>query len=357
MIRNPGWRWLCPVALLALLLCLSAPNSPASAQAGGSETVPGGTLGSASDAEMWRAIRRGVKGNVSIPDQKAATLVQIEGDSFRAFRNGPLASVGGWALLATVVVLAAFLTLRGRIRVDPGLSGRTVLRFNAVERFAHWLTAGSFIVLSLTGLNILYGKFVLVPLIGQSAFAALTYYGKLAHDYLGFAFIAGVLLMLVIWIRHNLPNRHDVVWLLKGGGLLVKGVHPPAKKFNAGQKLIFWVVVIGGLSLGVSGVSLMFPFEFALFSATFEVLNMVGFSLPTDLSPLQETQLALLWHGVLALGMMVIIIAHIYIGSIGMEGAIEAVTTGQVDENWAREHHALWLDEAAASGPDTASGD
>jgi formate dehydrogenase subunit gamma len=357
MIRGFGWRWICSIALLALSLGLSAPITPAQAQVGGTERVPGGTLGSASDAEMWRAIRRGVRGSVSIPDQKAATLVQIEGDSFRAFRNGPLASVGGWALLATVVVLAAFLALRGRIRVDAGLSGKTVQRFNALERFAHWLSAGSFIVLALTGLNILYGKYVLIPLIGQSAFATLTLYGKFAHVYLGIAFIVGVLLMLVIWVRHNLPNRHDLVWLLKGGGLLVKGLHPPAKKFNAGQKLIFWVVVIGGLSLGASGLSLMFPFEFAPFSVTFEALNMVGFDLPTDLSPLQEAQLALLWHAVVALAMIVIIVAHIYIGSIGMEGAIQAVTTGQVDENWAREHHALWLEEEGESVRDAAAGD
>ena len=133
--------------------------------------------------------------------------------------------------------------------------------------------------------------------------------------------------------------------MLQGGGLFSKGNHVPAKKFNAGQKLIFWATVLGGLSISYTGICLLFPFEFAPFAPTFTLLNVFGFDLPTTLSPVHETQLALMWHAVMALVLIVIIIAHIYIGTLGMEGAIEAVTTGEVDENWAREHHSLWLEE------------
>lgn len=321
------------------------PSGSAAPEAG---AVPGGATGNTSDSELWRKVRHGVQGTVTIPDKKAGVLVQAEGDEFRMFRNGILAEVGGGALLVMVLILALFMAIRGRIKVEGGMSGRTVLRFNFIERFAHWLTAGSFIVLGLTGLNILYGKTVLMPLIGKSAFAEITYLGKLAHNYLGFAFTVGILLMIVIWIKDNFPNKYDFIWLAKGGGLFAEGVHPPAKKFNAGQKFIFWSVVILGLSLAATGICLLFPFEFAPFAGTFAILNTFGFDLPTELTLLQETQLALLWHNIIAMVLIVIIIGHIYIGSIGMEGAIDAVTTGEVDEQWAREHHSVWLEERRA---------
>jgi formate dehydrogenase subunit gamma len=323
--------------------------APAVAQTQGQ--VPGNVRGNISQTEIWRAVRKGIEGQVSIPDKKAGVLVQSEGDNLRAFRNGPLSLYGAWLLLVSVVLIALFFALRGRIKIDAGPSGQTVERFDALERFTHWLTASSFILLALTGLNLLYGKFVLMPIIGQKAFAAITLWGKYAHNYLGFAFMLGVIMMFVLWVRHNLPNKHDLVWLAKGGGLFVKGVHPPAKKFNAGQKLIFWLVIIGGGSLGFSGFCLLFPFEINPWAATFKFLNVFGLSLPTTLTPLQETQLSLLWHGAVALVMIAIVIGHIYIGSLGMEGAIDAVGSGQVDENWAREHHSLWFAELKGEAP------
>tara|TARA_Y100000813_G_scaffold197531_1_gene183075 strand:+ start:650 stop:1756 length:1107 start_codon:yes stop_codon:yes gene_type:complete len=308
-----------------------------------------GAIGST--AEMWRSVRHGIQGTTGLPDPKAGTLVQSEGENLRLFRNGPLSRWGGWLLLAAVVGIALFFAIRGRIRIDAGPSGRTIERFNALERFTHWLTAVSFIVLGLTGLNILYGKIVLLPILGPSAFATLTAWGKYAHNYIAFAFMLGVVLMFVLWVRHNIPNLGDLRWLAKGGGLFSKGTHPPAAKFNAGQKIIFWSVILGGGSIAFSGLCLLFPFEIYPFAGTFKILNGLGFSLPTALTPLQETQLALLWHAIVALVLIAIVIAHIYIGSLGMEGALDAMTSGQVDVNWAHEHHSIWLDEAQGHAP------
>ena len=137
--------------------------------------------------------------------------------------------------------------------------------------------------------------------------------------------------------------------------MFTKGSHPPAKKFNAGQKILFWLVILGGVSISLSGISLMFPFKFSMFSSTFAVLNLVGLGLPTDLTPMQEMQYSELWHAFVALGMVAIIIAHIYIGTLGMEGAFDAMGNGEVDRNWAKEHHPLWLEEedgAKAPGDD-----
>ena len=157
--------------------------------------------------------------------------------------------------------------------------------------------------------------------------------------------MAGVPLSFVLWVRHNIPNRVDLEWLKAGGGIFKKGVHPPARKFNAGQKIIFWAVSIGGLSVSMSGIALMVPFTTTMCADTFSVLNVVGFNLPTDLSPLREQQLNQLWHGIVSMALITMIVAHIYIGSVGMEGAIDAMNTGHVDRNWAREHHNLWVEE------------
>lgn len=324
--------------------------STASAQTSGE--VPGNWSGNLSDAEIWRKIRRGIEGSVSIPDKKAGTLVQSEGDNWRAFKNGPLSNFGGWLLLISIVAIALFFFLRGRISIDagPDRMGRTIERFNALERFTHWLTASSFIVLALTGLNVLYGRYVLKPILGADVFASITLFGKYVHNYIAFAFMLGIIMMFVLWIRHNIPNMNDLRWLSVGGGLFSKGIHPPADRFNAGQKIVFWLVVLGGVSLSVSGIALLFPFEISIWGATFGFLNVFGFDLPTQLTALQETQLSVLWHSLIALVMIAVVIGHIYIGSLGMEGAIDAVGTGHVDLNWAREHHGLWVAELEQTG-------
>ncbi len=298
-----------------------------------------------SDSDSWRELRRGRDLFVTIQGPNVGVAIQSDGEDWRSIRNGPLSLYGGWLLFGIIFLLAVFFVLRGRIPIDAGPSGKTVERFNGIERFAHWLTATTFVVLALTGLNILYGRYFLKPLLGADLFSTLTLAGKYAHNYLAFAFMLGVVLMFVLWVRHNIVNKSDIIWLIKGGGMFWKGVHPPAKKFNMGQKIVFWVVVLGGMSISVSGIALMFPFQFALFSDTVALVNIFGFDLPTDLTPMLEMQLMQVWHAVVGLLLIVVIIGHIYIGTIGMEGAFDAMGSGMVDENWAREHHNLWVAE------------
>ena len=306
---------------------------------------PENTLGPGSKSDEWRQVRQGIQGNVSIPNKQAGVLIQSEGENWRAFRNGPLSSGGVWVLLGIIAVLALFFAVRGRIKLESGWSGLVIERFNTIERATHWMTAVSFVILALSGLNMLYGRYVLRPVIGASAFAWLTWIGKLAHNYLAFAFMLGLVIMFVLWVRENIPNRYDWQWLKRGGGFFSKHDHPPAKKFNAGQKLIFWLVILGGVSVSLSGLALLFPFTFAWFSHTFAFLNIFGAHLPSDLTPLQDTQLSQVWHAIVGLLMIALIIAHIYIGTIGMEGAFDAMGTGKVDLNWAQEHHRLWVEE------------
>ncbi|HHZ66538.1 MAG TPA: formate dehydrogenase subunit gamma [Alphaproteobacteria bacterium] len=283
------------------------------------------SIGQDNNAEMWRAIRQGIQGKVSIPDKKAGVLVQSEGEEWRSIRNGPVSNYGVWLILGTIAVLALFFTARGRIRIENGRTGRTILRFASFERFIHWTVAVSFILLALTGLNLLYGRYVVKPWMGADTFAMVTLAGKFVHNYIGLLFILGLTIMFLIWIRQNVPTRIDLIWLAKGGGMFKRGVHPPARKFNAGQKIVFAAVIIGGALLSYSGLNLMFPF-----------------TLETTVQDMQQTQLL---HAIGALALTAVIIAHIYIGTIGMEGAIDAMWSGRVEENWAREHHNLWFKE------------
>ena len=318
------------------------------------ESAPGlGPLGPISDAEVWRDLRfNEANVKVSAGGEEAKVLVQDGGMAWLEFREGPLITYGGWGLIGTLGLLALFYLFRGRITIDGDKTGRTVTRFQFMERFAHWLMAGSFIVLGITGLISLMGRKFLIPTFGHEAFATIAVASKWVHNNISWAFMLGLILAFVFWVVHNIPNKTDLKWLAVGGGIFKKGVHPPAKKFNAGQKVIFWSVILLGASISASGLSLLFPFELPMFAKTFDVLNGMGLpqvlgfgALPTDLAPHEEMQLAQSWHAIVSFVLMAIILAHIYIGSVGMEGAFDAMGSGEVEEQWAREHHSLWLEE------------
>ncbi|MGG5888171.1 formate dehydrogenase subunit gamma [Falsiroseomonas sp. HC035] len=294
----------------------------------------GGQL-SAEELELQSALRGGsISGRITIPDRQAATLIQPEGREWRDFHNRTLTWVGGVAVLGMFVILALFYMTKGRIQVEGGLSGRTIQRFNLFERVAHWMTATSFIVLGLSGLNLTFGRFILLPLVGPEAFTAISLWGKIAHNYLAFPFTLGILVLFLVWVKDNIPDRLDWAWLKAGGGFIGRG-HPQAKRFNAGQKMVFWITVLGGTLVAVSGYVLIFPFA---------VTDMAG------------QQLAHIVHGVLSVLMIAAMLAHIYIGSLGMAGAYDAMGTGQVDLAWAREHHGLWVEEELAKARETVVG-
>lgn len=311
-----------------------------------------GTLGGASDPDLWRAYRYN---SAAITTQARGhavdVLIQDGGMRWLTLREGPLLTYGGALLGGMVVLLALFYLIRGRIRIDGEKTGQTILRFKSAERFAHWLLAGSFILLGITGLISLAGRKLFIPAFGHEAFATVAIASKWVHNNVSWAFILALVLIFVFWVVHNLPDRTDINWILKGGGIFGGG-HPPAKKFNAGQKFIFWSVILLGASISVSGVSLLFPFEMPMFAITFEKLNALGLpqlvglgELNTTLAPHEEMQYAQLWHAIVSFILMAIIIAHIYIGSVGMEGAYDAMGDGEVELQWAREHHSIWTAE------------
>jgi len=311
-----------------------------------------GTLGGSSDPDLWRAFRYSAA-DITTQDRGPATttLIQDGGMWWLLFREGPLLQITAYLLGGTLLALALFYLIRGRIRIDGEKTGRTITRFKAFERFGHWLLASSFLLLGLTGLISLIGRKFLIPVFGHDTFSFLAIGSKWVHNNVSWAFIVALVIIFVVWVVHNIPDRTDLYWLSKAGGLL-GGSHPPAKKFNAGQKLIFWAVIILGGSIAASGISLLFPFEFNMFGHTFSTLNSWGVpgwvgqaDLPYPLQPHEEMQYAQLWHAIVSLVLTAIIFAHIYLGSVGMEGAFDAMGKGEVEEQWAREHHSIWAEE------------
>ena len=320
---------------------------------GDAATVPGlGPLGGRSDPDLWRGIRYNeLPVRVSTMNKTGRVLVQDNGMWWQQFREGPLATYGAWLLAGTLAVLLLFYLLRGRIRIEGGKVGRTVTRFKAIERFAHWMLAGSFILLALTGLATLFGRKVVIPLLGREFNSVLLTGSKFIHNNVSWAFMIALVMVFVMWIWHNIPNKTDWVWIKQGGGF-IGDKHPPAKKFNFGQKIVFWAVILLGFSVSLSGLSLLFPFEIQLFGHTFNLINDIGMAeaagfgpLQGDLTPHAEMQYAQLWHAIIGFLMMAVILGHIYIGTLGMEGAFDAMGNGEVDERWAEQHHSLWLDE------------
>ncbi len=315
------WRLLA-LCLLVLPLALAEPASAQQSRPGDAATVPAGEM------QMFQQLQGNVEGRVSIPDQRAGMLIQPGGKQWRDFWRDTSPWVGGIAIGGMFVLLALFYLIKGRIPIEGGRSGETITRFGPIDRFAHWLTATTFIVLAITGLNIAYGRAILMPLIGPEAFAAFSEVGKLAHNYLSFPFVLGIVLMFVLWVKDNLPSRLDAEWFSAGGGFFTHR-HVHARRFNGGQKLIFWSVVILGLAISATGYILMFPFTV------------------TDLAGMQLSHVI---HSVLSVILIAIILAHIYIGSLGMEGAFDAMGSGEVDLNWAEAHHDLWAEEQRAKG-------
>jgi len=308
----------------ALLLCVAL-AVPAAAQQRNPDNSVNPTASSVKEEQLLDQLKI-ISGRGTIPDTRSYNIEQPAGRDWRHFHEVTLRWIGAIAILGILALLVIFYLWRGMVRLDVGRSGINIVRFNVFERLVHWMSATCFVILALSGLNITFGKKLLLPLIGASAFSDWSQWAKYAHNYLSFPFTIGVILIFLMWLAGNIPNRVDVEWLKRGGGI-VGDDHPPAYRFNAGQKMIYWIVVIGGGAVAVSGYLLMFPFYF------------------TGIAGMQVAEIV---HGVIAVLFVAAMLGHIYIGTIGMEGAFEAMGTGTVDLNWAKEHHSLWLEEEAA---------
>jgi formate dehydrogenase subunit gamma len=269
-----------------------------------------------------------ISGRGTIADTKSYVIEQPLGRTWRLITGAWMHWIGALAILGVVALLAlAYFTL-GPLMIEGGRSGRSILRFNGLERFVHWLIVVAFVVLAVTGLNITFGREFLLPLVGPEAFSRWSLMAKYAHDFSSFPFVLGVAIMFALWAKANIPTAIDIRWFKEGGGM-IGHKHPPAEKFNGGQKALFWCAMLGTAGVAITGLFLLFPFYWT---------NILGM------------QIAQILHALIAIAYVALIIAHIYIGAVGMEGGWEAMAGGEVDLNWAKQHHSLWAEKELGQG-------
>jgi formate dehydrogenase subunit gamma len=284
--------------------------------------------------EFWRQARQGVAGYSAVTGQETGVLIQSGGDTWEAVRTGPLLRWGGIALIATIAGLLLFHFAAGAVKLEHR-TGRTITRWSMFDRVLHWYTGILFIILAITGLSILFGRTVLIPVLGKEAFAAYLNFAKPVHDWLAVPFVLGLAVMLVLWMKESLPKAYDWEWIKSGGGYLDKSKHPPAGFVNAGEKIWFWFLFFFGIALCISGFFLLFP--------------NLGFERGT-------MQLAQVVHAITGIGLIAFSLGHIYLGTAGNEGSLEGMITGEVDEAWAKAHHSVWYEEIKKEGKRPAAG-
>jgi len=294
------------------------------------------------NAPFWRGVHdSGTQaGTTNLPGAEKGVLIQQfvqypgsrrtnAGEAWRQVRNQWLIPYGGSLVLIVVLAIALFYFKRGALGGHERHTGRVIERFTYFERAAHWSNATAFSVLAISGLVMAFGKFFLLPVIGHTLFGWITYALKTAHNFAGPLFAVSLVIVFLTFVRDNVPSRDDLVWLKKGGGLF-GGEEPPSRRFNAGEKIVFWggVLLLGFIVVG-SGLVLD------------KVIPGLDY-LRTDM------QLAHMIHYVATVLMICMFLGHIYIGTIGMKGALGAMKTGYVDEGWAEEHHRLWAEDIQA---------
>lgn len=274
-------------------------------------------------SDTWRQVRQGNTGISTVKGQEANVLIENAGQNWRQLRNGPIATYGAWLLTLVLITLAAFYLWRGQVKLEHPRSGKTVERWTLNERRLHWTTATLFIVLSITGLSILYGRYVLIPILGYPGFSVYANAAKWIHNVLGPVFMVTLFIILIKWFKHNLFTKVDLQWFKDFGGM-IGNKHPSAGRMNGGEKVWFWLLATVGVALCFSGLVLDFPI-FGQTRGTITTAHLI--------------------HVVTAFMLMAFAMGHIYIGTAGTEGALEGMTTGQVDTTWAEQHHNLWLEE------------
>lgn len=290
-------------------------------------------------ADTWRQVRETNAGFTAMQGPYTTkTLINNSGEIWREIRAGrevdgipsPLKTYGGWIMLLSLIAIAVFFVVFGRNKIEGGRDGMTVPRWTMFERVVHWFVAISFIVLAITGLSLLFGRTVLIPLFGAKGFAAYAQLGMTVHNFVGPAFGVALALMILRWVANNIPIRADLEWFKQRGGYFGGG-HAPAGKLNAGEKGWFWIgVVLLGLTVTISGFILDFPnwgFQSRSMMATAHVFHAGA---------------ALLW--------IAMFFGHVFMGTFGTEGVLEGMTTGRVDTAWAKQHHDLWYADLIAKG-------
>jgi len=323
----PGNREVRALVCFLLVLCVALFARAAWAAEGSAKQAERQATQPLNNAPVWRDVRGGENPyqTTQVRGVETNILIQTEGEIWRQIRNGPVTIYGGWLIIVAAALIALYYYSKGPLKLHGRPTGRMVTRFSVWERILHWTTAISFVILAVSGIVMLFGRYVLLPVFGYELFSWLAILSKNLHNFVGPLFVICTALMILTFIKDNLPAASDLLWLRKGGGMF-SGEHVPSGKFNAGEKGWFWAgVTVLGIAVGVTGVILDFPQLVEGARASMQLANVI--------------------HASAAVVFMALALGHIYMGTIGVEGAYESMRNGEVDETWAREHHEHWYNE------------
>jgi len=287
--------------------------------------APSNALGDISDTEFWDNFRGGNPKDLLAPAPEGQVM-STTGQQWRMIREKLVRKYLGWLPLIVIGLLLVFYVIRGPMRISAGRSGKTIPRFSLNARVAHWFMAGVFIILGLTGLIILLGRPVISPYLGLEANSILTSAAMQGHNLFGPLFIFALVWMFIKFVRGNFFQWVDLKWIFKLGGFF--GGHVSSRQFNFGEKSWFWMVILVGIVISVTGIIMLFPWL---------------------VEDVRWLQLSTVLHALGAVGLIAVAFGHIYVGTVGMEGSIDSMLKGEVDENWAKEHHDLWYEEVTGN--------
>ncbi|WP_423839539.1 formate dehydrogenase subunit gamma [Vibrio mytili] len=311
------------LSLMATLLLTFA--IPASAQAASSD-VAQQEMTQLAGADYWRQVREGQEGYTTSQGAEHGVLISTPGGTWYILKEKWMSPAGAIAIFGSIAIVVMAYIFVGPLMLSKPRTGRKLLRWTRLDRALHWSMAFTFLTLAFSGLMLVYGKHFLKPYIPTEFWGFIVMLAKQYHNYMGPLFFILLILVLLKWWRKSIPNMTDVRWFMKMGGMMGKhkGTHPSAGFSNGGEKAIYWLLIFFGLIAAASGLILDFP----IFDQT-----------------RRDMELSNLVHGISALILICGFIFHIYIGLFGMEGALEGMVTGEVDETWAKEHHDLWYEE------------
>jgi formate dehydrogenase subunit gamma len=275
-------------------------------------------------ANFWESVRQGVSGYTSVETRGHHMLIQNAGQNWRQVRNDLLSSLSPWLLAGVLFMIGAFFVISGKDKLEEPPSGERIQRWSQAERVLHWITATLFIIMAITGLSMLFGRRVLIPVMGHDNFAAYGYYAKLIHNYSGPLFFATILIEIIAWFKYNIPKKMDFVWFKNLGGMVGSGPRPHAERINGGEKAWFWTIATIGVGVCLTGLTMDFP-------NVWESRTIM--------------QIAYVIHVSLAMLFLAASFGHIYIGTVGAEGTFEGIWRGDVSAEWAKQHQNLWYDQ------------
>lgn len=201
-------------------------------------------------------------------------------------------------------------------------SKQNLQRYTANERSNHWAVALLFILAGLSGMALFHpALFWLSNLFGGGTWT------RILHPFIGVAMAIMFVLMALRFAGRNRIKAHDRQWLSQWRKVMnnnEEGV-PAAGKYNGGQKLLFWVLIVSMLMLLLSGVVIWREYFSGFFA--------IGL-----------IRLASVLHALFAFVLIASIVVHVY-AAIWVKGSVGAMTSGKVSWAWARKHHKLWYDE------------